>query len=100
MHPQYATSAKLVLIGGARNDEDEARVSALNEEAAKLGLQVWPCIFYFNGHLTSTSAPGKRCVCGECSVPSHAGVASKMQHRCEYDGRRAFWDQRSGVYGA
>ncbi|KAL4263266.1 GDP-Man:Man(3)GlcNAc(2)-PP-Dol alpha-1,2-mannosyltransferase [Pleurotus pulmonarius] len=38
-YPQYATSAKLVLIGGARNDEDEARVGALKEEATKLGLQ-------------------------------------------------------------
>ncbi|KAF9489586.1 mannosyltransferase [Pleurotus eryngii] len=38
-HPQYASSAKLVLIGGARNDEDQARVGALKEEATRLGLQ-------------------------------------------------------------
>lgn len=51
VHPQYSTSAKLVLIGGARNDEDEARVGALKEEATNLGIQVQPAMFYSNGYL-------------------------------------------------
>jgi alpha-1,2-mannosyltransferase len=42
-HPQYqsgANSAKLVLIGGCRNEEDEARVDALKKLAKELDVQV------------------------------------------------------------
>jgi alpha-1,2-mannosyltransferase len=37
-HPEHAASARLVLVGGARNAGDRARVAALEALAASLGI--------------------------------------------------------------
>ncbi|KDQ26009.1 glycosyltransferase family 4 protein [Pleurotus ostreatus PC15] len=73
-HPQYGSSAKLVLIGGARNDEDEARVGALKEETTKLGLQA-NVVFVVNAPYPAMLEWLRKCSIGvNTMVDEHFGI--------------------------
>ena len=94
-HPEYRSTVRLVLLGGARNQEDMARVSSLGALATELDVEVaqFDIRTSLSANMCGSPAAETGDFCCKCVSFGCAEMVVLRQHWTEHNGGRTFRDQ-------